>query len=201
MTIRIAVSLFTLALVFVLQGCTAAVVAGAATGAAVAHDRRTMGSIVDDESVELKANAAIVADNQLKDQVHINVTSMNGIVLLSGEAASAEHRDRVLSQVRPIPSIRRIHNEIRIAPPSSLGSRSLDTWYTTKVKSRLLFTKGLDASRVKVVTENATVYLMGLVTEREGEIAANSTAYVGGIGGVVKLFEYIDNPNLPAPQS
>lgn len=198
MPIKTTVSLLTLALVFLLQGCAAAVVAGAATGAAVAHDRRTMGSIVDDEAVELKAVAAILSDNQLKDQAHINVTSMNGIVLLSGEAASAEVRDRVLSQVRPIPSIRRIHNEIRIAPPSSFGSRSLDTWYTTKVKSRLLFTKELDASRVKVVTENTTVYLMGLVTQREGEIAANSTAQVGGIGGVVKLFEHIDNPAPPA---
>ncbi len=199
MPIRTAVNLLLLSLVLVLQGCAAAVVAGAATGAAVAHDRRTMGSIVDDEAVEVKASAAILADNQLKDQAHINVTSMNGIVLLSGEATSAEVRDRVLSQVRPIPSIRRIHNEIRIAPPSSFGNRSLDTWYTTKVKSRLLFTKDLDGSRVKVVTENTTVYLMGLVTQHEGEIAANSTAQVGGIGGVVKLFEYIDNPNPPTP--
>lgn len=194
MPIRTTLNLLLLSLVLVLQGCAAAVVAGAATGAAVAHDRRTMGSIVDDEAVEIKASAAILSDNQLKEQAHINVTSMNGIVLLSGEAASAEVRDRVLSQVRPIPSIRRIHNEIRIAPPSAFGNRSLDSWYTTKVKSRLLFTKNLDASRVKVVTENATVFLMGLVTQREGEIAANSTAQVGGIGGVVKLFEYIDNP-------
>ncbi|OGI44429.1 MAG: BON domain-containing protein [Candidatus Muproteobacteria bacterium RBG_16_64_11] len=191
---RTAVSIFALAVVLLLQGCAAAVVAGAATGAAVAHDRRTMGSIVDDEAVEIKAGGAILADNQLKDQAHVNVTSMNGIVLLSGEAASAELRDRVLSQVRPIPSIRRIHNEIRIAPPSSFGNRSLDSWYTTKVKSRLLFTKDLDATRVKVVTENATVYLLGLVTQREAEIAANSTAQVGGIAGVVKLFEYIDGP-------
>lgn len=199
MPIRTAQNLLLLSLVLVLQGCAAAVVAGAATGAAVAHDRRTMGSIVDDEAVELKASAAILSDNQLKGQAHINITSMNGIVLLSGEAASTEARDRALSQVRPIPSIRRIHNEIRIAPPSSFGSRSLDTWYTTKVKSRLLFTKDLDASRVKVVTENATVYLMGLVTQREGEIAAGSAAQVGGIGGVVKLFEYIDTPNPPTP--
>ncbi|MBI5612663.1 MAG: BON domain-containing protein [Gammaproteobacteria bacterium] len=196
---RSAISLVTLAVVLLLQGCAAAVVAGAATGAVVAHDRRTMGSIVDDEAVELKASAAINSDNQLKEQAHVNVTSMNGIVLLSGEAASAELRDRVLSQVRPIPSIRRIHNEIRIAPPSLFGNRSLDTWYTTKVKSRLLFTKDLDASRVKVVTENSTVYLLGLVTQHEGEIAANSTAQVGGIGGVVKLFEYIDNPTPPTP--
>lgn len=199
MPIRSAISLVTLAVVLLLQGCAAAVVAGAATGAVVAHDRRTMGSIVDDEAVELKASAAINSDNQLKEQAHVNVTSMNGIVLLSGEAASAELRDRVLSQVRPIPSIRRIHNEIRIAPPSLFGNRSLDTWYTTKVKSRLLFTKDLDASRVKVVTENSTVYLLGLVTQHEGEIAANSTAQVGGIGGVVKLFEYIDNPTPPTP--
>jgi len=191
---RNTLSLILLCLVLVLQGCAAAVVAGAATGAAVAYDRRTAGSIVDDEAVEVKASAGINADNQLKDQAHINVTSMNGIVLLSGEAVSAEARDRVLSQVRTIPSIRRIHNEIRIAPLSSFGARSTDSWYTSKVKSRLLFTRDLDSNRIKVVTENGTVYLMGLVTKTEGAIAANSTAQVDGISGVVKLFEFIDNP-------
>ena len=194
MSTRTTLSLLLLSLALLQQGCATAIVAGAATGAAVAYDRRTVGSIVDDEAVEVKASAGIATDNQLKGQAHINVTSMNGIVLLSGEAVSAEARDRVLSQVRAIPSIRRIHNEVRIAPLSSFGERSLDSWYTTKVKSRLLFTRDLDSGRIKVVTENTTVYLMGLVTQREGEIAANSTAQVGGIGGVVKLFEYIDNP-------
>lgn len=194
MPIRTAVSVLMLSLVLLLQGCATAIVAGAATGAVVAHDRRTVGSMVDDEAVEVKATGGIVADNQLKGQAHINVTSMNGIVLLSGEAVSAEARDRVLSQVRTIPSIRRIHNEVRVAPLSSFGDRSLDSWYTTKVKSRLLFTRDLDSTRIKVVTENTTVYLMGLVTQREGEIAANSAAQVGGIGGVVKLFEFIDTP-------
>jgi osmotically-inducible protein OsmY len=194
MSIRTALSLLLLSLVLSLQGCVTAIVAGAATGAVVAHDRRTVGSFVDDQAVEVKAAAGIAADNQLEGQVHINVTSMNGIVLLSGEAANTEARDRVLSQVRTIPSIRRIHNEIRIAPPSAFGNRSRDTWYTTKVKSRLLFTRDLDSTRIKVVTENTTVYLLGLVTQREGEIAANSAAHVDGIGGVVKLFEYIDKP-------
>jgi osmotically-inducible protein OsmY len=193
MPIRTTLSLLLLSLVL-LQGCATAIVAGAATGAAVAYDRRTAGSIVDDEAVEIKASAGITADNQLKDHAHINVTSMNGIVLLSGEAVSAEARDRVLSQVRTIPSIRRIHNEIRIAPLSSFGARSSDSWYTSKVKSRLLFTRDLDSNRIKVVTENGTVYLMGLVTKTEGAIAANSTAQVEGIGGVVKLFEFIDTP-------
>ncbi len=194
MSIRITLSLLLLSLVLLLQGCVTAIVAGAATGAVMAHDRRTVGSIVDDEAVEVKAAAGIATDNQLKGQAHVNVTSMNGIVLLSGEAVSAEARDRALSQVRTIPSIRRIHNEVRIAPLSSFGARSSDSWYTTKVKSRLLFTRDLDSTRIKVVTENTTVYLMGLVTQREAEIAANSAAQVSGIGGVVKLFEFIDNP-------
>jgi len=199
MPIRTALSLLFLSLVVLLQGCAAIIVAGAATGAVMATDPRTVGSFVDDEAVEVKAAAGIAADNQLRGQVHINVTSMNGIVLLSGEAAGAEARDRVLSQVRTIPSIRRIHNEIRIAPPSSFSSRSFDTWCTTKVKSRLLFTKELDSNRIKVVTEHATVYLLGLVTQRQGDIAANSAAQVDGVGGVVKLFEFIDTPNPPAP--
>lgn len=194
MFFKTAASVFLLSLVPLLQSCATVIVAGAATGAVVATDRRTVGSIVDDEAVEIKASAGISADNQLKGQAHINVTSMNGIVLLSGEAVSAEARDRMLSQVRTIPSIRRIHNEVRIAPLRSFGERASDSWYTTKVKSRLLFTRDLDSNLIKVVTENTTVYLLGLVTHREGDIAANSAAQVGGIGGVVKLFEFTDNP-------
>ena len=189
---RNTLSLILLCLVLVLQGCAAAVVAGAATGAAVAYDRRTAGSIVDDEAVEVKASAGINADNQLKDQAHINVTSMNGIVLLSGEAVSAEARDRVLSQVRTIPSIRRIHNEIRIAPLSSFGARSTDSWYTSKVKSRLLFTRDLDSNRIKVVTENGTVYLMGLVNHAEADAATEIASTTQGVQRVVRMFEYLD---------
>ncbi|MHB8454181.1 MAG: BON domain-containing protein [Acidiferrobacterales bacterium] len=176
----------------VLQGCAPVIVAGAATGAAVAHDRRTLGSIVDDTSVELRATGLLDADPDLKGKVHIDVTSINGIVLLTGEAPTPELRDSVLAAIRTIPSIRRIVNEIRVAPLSSLADRTKDTWISGEVKARFVATKGLDATRIKVVTADSSVYLMGLVRPEEGDLATNAAANVRGVQRVVKLFEYIN---------
>jgi osmotically-inducible protein OsmY len=173
------------------QGCAPLVVAGGATAAVAASERRTLGSFVDDESIEIQARKAIT-DSDLGDDVHIDTTSMNGIVLLSGEATTAEQRDRVIELVRPIPGIRRVVNEIRVAEPATMASRTNDSWITGKVKAKMLGVQGLESRQVKVVTENAVVYLMGLVTKNEGDLAAEAARAVGGVQRVVKLFEYID---------
>ncbi len=183
---------FATLLVASLQACAPVIVAGAATGAAVAHDRRTLGSIVDDTSVELRATGLLDTDPNLKDKVHIDVTSINGIVLLTGEAPTPELRDTVLATIRTIPSIRRIVNEIRVAPLSSLADRTKDTFISGEVKAHFLAAKGLDPTRIKVVTANSSVYLMGLVNQQEGDIATNAAADVRGVQRVVKLFEYIN---------
>jgi osmotically-inducible protein OsmY len=179
-------------LVLALPACAPALVAGAATGAGVVHDRRTVGAIIDDENIELKAAATIGMDPNLKNLVHINVTSFNGIVLLSGEAATLEARDQVLTHVRAINGVRRITNEMRIVEPSSFGSRSKDALITSAVKSRFLVTRDLDASRVKVITEAGAVYLLGLVTRAEGDLAAERATTIDGVERVVKIFEYLD---------
>lgn len=175
-----------------LQGCVPAIVGGAAVGAAAAHDRRTLGAMIDDENIELKAGAKIGMDATLKKQVHVNVTSMNGIVLLTGEAQTPEARDQVLELVRSINGVRRITNELRIAEPSSLGSRSKDSLITSAVKSRFLVTRNLDPTHVKVITEAGVVYLLGLVTRAEGDLAAEQATTIEGVTGVVKVFEYLD---------
>jgi osmotically-inducible protein OsmY len=174
------------------SGCAGVVVAGAAAGGLAAHDRRSLGSQLDDATIETKAHAAIATDSELSDSTHVNVTSVNGIVLLSGETETAEARDRVLGTVRDIQSIRRITNEVRVAPPSSFSDRSADTWLTTKVKTKLMFTGKVDATRIKVITENRAVYLMGLVTQQEADIATEAARTVAGVERVVKLFEYLD---------
>ena len=179
-------------LFLLLQACVPAVVGGAAVGAAAAHDRRTFGAIIDDENIELKAAANIGMVAELKKQVHVNVTSMNGIVLLTGEAATTEARDQILAEVRAVNGVRRITNELRIAEPSSFGSRSKDSLITSAVKSRFLVTKDLDPTRVKVVTETSVVYLLGLVTQAEGDLATEHAATIEGVERVVKVFEYID---------
>lgn len=175
-----------------LAGCAPLVVAGAGAAAVAAHDRRTFGSFVDDQAIEIAAASAIRADEALDRDTHVNITSLNGVVLLSGEAPTRERRDRVLAEVREIGGVRRIVNEIRIAPLSSLGSRALDAWLTTKVKASLVQAEDLDSTQVKVVTEDEAVYLMGLVTRREADAATAAARDVRGVRRVVKLFEYLD---------
>ncbi len=194
-------SLTTLVLILVLlQGCAAVVVGGAATGAKVAHDRRTTGTFIEDEAIELKSLKAIFDDKELNKQTHINVTSFNTIVLLSGEAPTEELRQRVVDIVTNVDKVSHVHNEIAIAGPSSLMSRSGDTLITTKVKTKLIAEKNLDGTHVKVVTENGVVYLMGLVTREDGEKATEIARQTGGVQKVVKLFQYIQRSE-PAPEN
>ncbi len=174
-----------------LQGCIEAVVVGGATGAVMATDRRTTGSFIDDESIEIKASAAIAKDDSLKD-AHINVTSVNGVVLLTGEVPTEAQRARILEHVREVPRVRRTVNEIRISPPTAYSARFSDSWLTTKVRSKMTGDDKLDSLQIKVVTENGVVYLLGLAKKSEGERAAELASQVGGVQKVVKLFEYQD---------
>lgn len=178
-----------------LQGCAEMVVGGAAAGATVAHDRRTTGTFVDDEIIELKAAGKLSDDKEISEQTHINVTSYNNIILLSGEVPNEALRSRAAALVRPIPKVRQVHNELVIAAPSSLLTRTSDGWITTKVKTKLFSIKnmpGFDPSRVKVVSENGTVFLMGIVKRAEADAATDVARRVAGVQRVVKLFEYLD---------
>ena len=178
-----------------LQGCAPLVIGGAAAGATVAHDRRTTGSFIEDQSIEMKASTALNAEPELRRQGHINVTSFNMIVLVSGEAPSEALRQRAGDVIGAIEKVRRVHNEVIVAAPSSVMSRSSDSLITAKVKTSLFSIKGMenfDPTRVKVVTENGTVFLMGLLTRAEGDATARAASGVGGVQRVVKLFEYLD---------
>lgn len=174
-----------------LAGCVEAVVVGGATGAVMVNDRRTTGSFIDDQGIEAKANVAISRDDSLKD-AHVNVTSLNGVVLLTGEAPTEAQRDKILAHVREVPRVRRTVNEIRISPPTAYSARFSDSWLTTKVRSKMTGDDKLDSLQIKVVTENGVVYLMGLAKKSEGERAAELASQVGGVQKVVKLFEYQD---------
>ncbi len=176
-----------------LGGCVAAVGAGAVTGAAVAHDRRTAGTFVDDNLIELKAVGALQDDKELWNYSHLNVTSYNNIVLLTGESPSEALRQRAAQTVANLQKVRKVHNEVVVAAPSSLVSRSGDTVITGKVKTALINNKDVDATRIKVVTENGVVYLMGLVTQAEADSATEVARRVGGVQRVVRIFEYIDS--------
>lgn len=175
-----------------LQGCVGAIVAGGAAGASAATDRRTMGTIVEDQSIEIKAKRAINADGELADQARIGTTSFNGVLLLTGQAPNEDARARAADKVKDIDKVRKVHNEIVVGKPISLQTASRDTWITTKVKSMLLGAKDISANDIKVVTDNGAVYLMGLVTHAEADIASDIASRTDGVERVVRIFEYID---------
>lgn len=174
------------------QGCAPVIVAGGATAAVAATDRRSVGTQLDDQNIELTARRRFNHDDRLAEGVHVNFTCFNGTLLLTGEAATAEKRDIVVSLVDRLQGVKRVVNEISVAEPTTLSSRSNDSWITGQVKTRLLADEKIPGRRVKVITENGTVYLMGLVTQKAGELAAEAARTVGGVKRVVKMFEYTD---------
>jgi osmotically-inducible protein OsmY len=173
-----------------LQGCFPVVATGAATAVLMAEDRRTSGIFIEDQGIELKAANRI--DEKLKDQAHINVTSYNRNVLITGEAPTEAMRREVEQIVRGVPNVRNVTNEVAVAGVSSFASRSNDTYLTSKVKARFIEANKFQANYVKVVTENGVVYLLGLVTRKEAEDATEIARTTGGVRKVVKVFEYID---------
>jgi osmotically-inducible protein OsmY len=178
-----------------LSGCAAVIIGGAAAAGAtatVAHDRRTTGVFIEDGAIEQKANKGFSADAEIKDSSHINVTSYNTVVLITGEAPSEDIRNRIVNIVREIPKVTHVYNEVTIAAPSSWTSRTGDSLITSKVKTNLLTLDDFDATRVKVVTDKGVVYLMGILTRPEADAATGEAQRTGGVQKVVKLFQYIE---------
>lgn len=175
-----------------LEGCAPAVVAGGATGAIVVHDSRTAGTVIEDQAIESKAWKSFLSDKEINDNAHINVTSYNTIVLVTGEAPNEELKERIINIVRNIQKVSHVYDEITIAAPSSYVSRSSDSVITSKVKTKLLAMENFDGTRVKVVTEKGFVYLMGLLLHEESDRVTDVARKVGGVQKVVKLFQYTD---------
>lgn len=189
---RIVLAMLLLPAALQLTGCAVAAGAGIATGAVAATDRRTTGTFIDDQLIELKVSDALRGNADLWQQSHVNATSFNNVVLLSGETPSEANKTRIGQIAAGVQKVRQVHNELAIAAPSSLVARSSDTWVTGKVKTSLLSEMQLDATRVKVVTEKGVVYLMGLVKSAEAERATDLARRVGGVERVVRLFEVTD---------
>ena len=155
-------------------------------------DERTIAQVIEDDNIETKAVVNIHAADEAFDDAHIVVVSINGYVLLAGQVGSEELKATATDVVRKVHGVRRIYNEMEIAAPSSGVTRTSDTWITTKVKSWLLGSSDIEGTRVKVVTENGVVYLMGLATTEEAQRIADKAASIGGVQRVVRLFEIID---------
>ena len=171
-----------------LTACAPVVVAaGVGAGVMVATDRRSTAAQVDDEAIELRI--ATEADRRWSG-AHLNATSFNGIVLLTGEAPSTTVQDEITASVKGLEHVRMVQNEMTIGEATDMKSRTNDTYLTGAVKSRLAESSPALAKHVKVVTERSVVYLMGLVTTDEGSSAGRIAASTSGVARVVKVFEY-----------
>lgn len=177
-----------------LQGCVPLVMGGAALGAAATMDRRTLGAQTEDKSITVKAEVQV--PKIVGSAGHVNIASYNRKVLLTGEVRDEAMKAAVEREVRGIENVVSVINELAIAGPSSYTSRSSDALITTNVKASLVEMKTISATSFKVVTERGTVYLMGRVTQREGDLGAKIAQSVSGVQRVVKIFEYITEEEL-----
>jgi len=191
--IRQRLSLLAIALCLSVSGCSS--VLTATRDKPIDDDRgtRTIGSKIDDSLIETKAAVNIAKANPDLDQnSHIVVASYNGVVLLAGQTPRADLKNLAEQSAAAVQRVKRVHNELQVLPPSSALARSNDSWLTTKIKTQMLADSVIPGSRIKVITENGIVYLLGLVTHQEANLATNKVQSVSGVQKIVKLFEYID---------
>jgi osmotically-inducible protein OsmY len=179
-----------------LSACAPVMVGGAVMGSLVAVDRRTSGAQLEDEGIELRA-AARIREN-LGDRVHINITSYNRQVLLTGEVPSAQDKQLAEQVVSRVENVRAIVNELGVMGNSSFTQRSNDSLITGKVKAALVDARDLYASAYKVVTERGVTYLMGRVTQREADRGTDIARSTSGVQKVVRMFEIISEEELRA---
>jgi osmotically-inducible protein OsmY len=186
------------ALVTSLSGCIEMMVGSAVVGAVATADRRTLGAQTEDKAIAVKGEVKVA--KIVGNAGHVNVTSYNRKVLLTGEVRDEAMKQAVERDVKGIDNVVSVINELEIAGPSSYTARSSDALITTKVKASLIDKKTVSAVSFKVVTERGNVYLMGIVTPREGNIASEVAQGVSGVQRVVKIFEYISEEDLKAMQ-
>ncbi|MFT4926766.1 MAG: osmotically-inducible protein OsmY [Phenylobacterium sp.] len=182
-------SIAALLLLSQLQGCAAIVIAGAAGAATAANDSRTLGVQLDDSSIEVKAAMALSAIEGLDNHTHINLVSVNGNLLAVGQATSTFLRDSAVKALSTVEGVKRVHNQIKIGSITSILTQTNDGWITSKVKFKLLAEKSIRSNNIKVVTENAEVFLMGLVSKEESVKAAEVARNISGVVKVIKMFE------------
>jgi len=185
--------LLALTLCLSVTGCSS--VLTSARNSPIEDDRgtRTIGSKIDDSLIETKAAVNISKANPDLDKgSHIVVSSYNGIVLLAGQTPRADLKSLAEQTASQVQRVKKVHNELQVMQPSSILARNNDAWLTTKIKTQMLTDSAVPSSRIKVITENGIVYLLGLVTQQEANAATGVVQSVSGVQKIVKLFEYID---------
>lgn len=174
-----------------LQGCVAAVIGSATMATQAVSDPRSVGTLVDDGTLEARIANALGKDAQLKKEARVVVTAYQGQVLLTGQAPNQALSNRAKQIAMGIEGTKAVYNEIRLGQPVNLGTASADAWITTKVRSQLLASDQVKSTNVKVTTENGEVFLLGLVTAKEGQAAAQTASKVSGVKQVTTAFSLL----------
>ena len=175
-----------------LSGCTTVLKATTSKPIEPEPGERTFGTYIDDERIEVIAEVNLSKVDQRLNKANIHVNSFNGVVLLTGQINNKQLHQLAADTVRKIEKVRQVHNELQLDPPIDFLDNTYDTYLKTKIKSKLLVHKKIDSGRVKVVPENGVIYLMGLLTRAEADIATNIARNTGGVKKVVRAIEYID---------
>lgn len=175
-----------------LSGCAEAIIGGLATGGVIANDKRTLGATVEDQQIEMAARKLARKNPNITQGLHLSFTSYNRVLLITGQVIDPSRKARLDDLLRAIPNLRRIHNELTVAAPSSWPNRVSDSYITAKVKSRLVLEKGINPNRFKVVSENGRVFMLGLCSRKAGDHAALVARRTAGVQSVVTLYEYTD---------
>jgi osmotically-inducible protein OsmY len=173
-----------------LQSC-AGLIIGAGMGAvSIAHDRRTIGTQVDDTTSASRISIALSSDNALKEQTNITVQVFNGTALLVGQAPTQALLQQAQKLASSVQNIKKLHNQIRLGMPIPASIVAHDVWLASKIKTKLLADKRIDGLHIEIEVENGEVFLMGLVSEKESIIAIDITRNIKGVKQVIKAFEY-----------
>lgn len=175
----------------ILQGCAVATVVAVTAGVTMVADRRSFSKQIDDQTIEFTAHNELAKQKALSNNTNLHVVSMNGTVLIVGQAPNSYLRELAIKTVQGVSDIVSIHNQIRIGSNTAVTTQSNDIWLTSKVKSALLAAEDVHAKDIKVITENSEVFLLGLVTKEEAEIVVEITRNISGVSQVFKAFEYI----------
>ena len=184
---RLLAALFALVPVLLLSGCPAAIVGAGALTYGVAEDRRTSGTMIDDDNIETRVSRGV--RDRYGENTHVNVTSFNRSVLLTGEVPEDARKADIEKLAQGAGNVRNITNDLQVGAPSSMSARANDSYITTKVKGRLLDANKVNPIHVKVVTEAGVVYLMGIVTDQEANDAVEVARNTGGVVKVVRIFD------------
>jgi len=174
------------------SGCSTVLTATSSGPIEENYATRTWGAYVDDKLIETKATVNINKANPGFETAHIVLNSYNGYVLLAGQVKSAQLKDLAGNIIKNIRKVRRVHNELTVSGPTSQLSRTNDGWLTSKIKAQMIAENEFPSSNVRVVTENGVVYLMGLVTHKQADIAVAIARRSYGVQKIVKIFEYLD---------